>query len=207
MTKIIIPVSSDAAIKNQNCIDDFKNAGYEVATPKNTNPAVGMIAEIDLTCDAQLFMDSDIIATVDNLKSLECTGLSVVSGAYEKTVCNGVIGGNTVDNNIFVAGRWGSRPGFLGAAVANNSTGIIPVDWAGTGFLYVKTDVLKKIIEVCDNPVFFYHTVHALHLLYGKAQTSYDIGFALNCMLIKEQIYINCDCKINHLIRETVCTK
>jgi hypothetical protein len=202
--KIIIPVSNETALCDEclKSIDLMRLEGYKVVTPKNINPAVGMISEIDLNYKAHLFMDSDIAATVKHIKQLENSGYPVISGAYTKTVVNGELVGNTLHNNAFVAGIWGSSVGFIGGVVPCDQVGIIPVDWSGTGFLYVETWVLSDMVEKCDDPIFYYKTMTAPHLRFGKEQTSYDLGFAINCRKIGVQMYLNCDCKVIHLFRE-----
>jgi hypothetical protein len=203
--KIICPVSSEQFLTKQTrkSLDALK--GYNISIPKTLYLGNASCNEIDFNETEHLFIDSDIEFTEHDIDILRLSGVNVVSGAYKKSVSRGNILGNlswfSNDERCFVAGKWGKQPGLIGTMTTADCTGFIKVAWCGAGFLYVKTIVLKKIIDTCENPVFYSQTIIDESLKYGKAQTSYDIGFALNCMKINEQIWLNCGCQVRHIRR------
>jgi hypothetical protein len=206
--KIICPVSSENKIEKQcrKSLDALQQKGYTLKIVESFDP-ISASNEIDLNESEHLFVDSDIgpfgEEEINILRGSHC---EVVSGAYEKYVENGKIIGNRSywqgGNNAFVAGMWGSLPGMVGSFVTNDTLGLIPVDFCGAGFLYVKTSAIKKIIAVTDDPVFCHKTIVHKNLPFGRGQTMNDLGFAVNCKLAGIQIWLQCACKIKHIKRK-----
>ena len=162
--------------------------------------------EIDLNEPEHLFVDSDIGSFGESeiiiLRASQC---EVVSGAYEKYVKDGKIIGNRSywqgGNNSFVAGMWGTLPGMVGSFIKNDAIGLIPVDFCGAGFLYVKTTAIEKILESTNDPLFCHKTILHEKLPFGRGQTMNDLGFSMNCQLTGIQIFLQCACRVNHIRR------
>ena len=205
--KIICPVSSENKIEKQcrKSLYTLQQKSYIVKIVESFDP-ISASNEIDLNENEHLFVDSDIgpfgEEEINILRGSHC---EVVSGAYEKYVENGKIIGNRSywqgGNNSFVAGMWGSVAGMVGNFVKNNSTGLIPVDFVGAGFLYVKTTAIKKILASTNDPVFCHKTILHEKLPFGRGQTMNDLGFSMNCQKAGLQIWLQCACRVNHIRR------
>ena len=203
--KIICPVSHEQFLTKQTRKSLNALKGYNISIPKTLYLCNSSNNEIDLNKFDHLFVDSDIEFTEQDIQILCHSGVDVVSGAYKKSVSKGDIKGNlswfSNKESCFVSGKWGKQPGMIGTMILPDCTGLIKVNWCGAGFLYVKTSILKRIINECENPVFYHQTIADESLKYGKAQTSYDVGFSLNCMKIGVQIWLNCGCQVRHIKR------
>lgn len=137
-----------------------------------------------------LFIDSDTVVNVEDIKRMLEYDLDIVCGAYksrESEYC--YVGGmfkkqgeNVVD--------------FL--KIASDTEGLIEVDWVGAGCLLIK----KEVLENLPFPWFRYPIIKKEHKGRTHCNIAFeDVGF---CMLAKEhgyKIYLDCDCKLDHLAR------
>lgn len=207
MLKIICPVSTDGKVTKQTMKSLSKlPSGYIWEIVPGCDIGQQICSEISLDIPEHLFLDSDIEFTENDIDILRHSGCDVVSGAYKKSVLNGRIVGNlqwiNEGEKAFVAGKWGKMPGMVGSMVSTDCTALMPVDWCGSGFLYTKTTALKKILELCNDPIFYHQTIKYPSLKFGVSQTSYDFGFSLNCMKAGIKIWLNCGCQVRHVKRK-----
>lgn len=204
--KIIVPISSDGNITKQ-CKKSLGRLGgkYSIVYPNGYDLGTQMCSEIDLNEDEHFFLDSDIEFDPRDIETLRHCGCDVVSGAYKKSTKDMKIIGNKSwlegGNNAFVAGMWSDTPGLIGYMVQDDCTALIPIDWHGTGFCYVKTWVFKKIIDLKQEPVFYHQTIRTDIAKFGVCQTSADLGFCLNLMKINVKPWINCGVQVRHIKR------
>lgn len=210
---IICPINNENSLTRETvlglkCVDSF----YDIVMPKNISPAISICKELwedKFQHERYLLIDSDIEFTLQDIKQLESKGKNIISGSYTKTVKNGNIIGNhgfftellNGENRAVVAGKWGSQIGLIGGMIDQQTCGVNQIDWCGTGFLLLRASAIKRIVSLIKQPLFYHHTVYAESFPFGKTQTSYDIGFAINCHEANEPIFVDCDCKVNHVIR------
>jgi len=204
--KIICPISSDGKITKQTKRSlNALRGDYDIVYPSGYDVGVQMCSEIDLSITEHFFIDSDIEFSEDHITILRHSGCDVVSGAYKKSISHGRIAGNlswlNSDERAFVAGKWGQQHGMIGSMVDGDCTALMLVDWCGTGFIYIKTMAIKKILDVCREPVFYHHTILDDSLSMGRGQTSADIGFCLNCEKAGIKIWLNCGVQVKHIRR------
>ena len=205
--KIICPVSREDKIKKacRKSLEKLSQLGYSVKIVESLDP--GSVSDfVDLKEPDHLFVDSDIGPFDEyQINILRATRKEVVSGAYQKYCVNGELKENrswwSGGNNSFVAGQWGNVTGLIGSCVVNYCVNLIQVDWCGAGFLYVKTEAIKKILEVSKMPLFYHETISDKKLTFGRGQTTVDLGFSLNCMKANIPIWLQCACTVNHIRR------
>lgn len=193
--KIVLPYGKETSIFEQ-CLQGIESTKEEFDVVfnlddyKNIDPARTLNKEIvkDIeNVDYFLFVDSDIGFNVSHVKQLLDRDRDIISCAYGKNLSN-----MTNDNqNVYVSGLWNGI-GRLGYWLSMNSSGLKKVDWTGTGFLLVKSEVFKQI----EHPYFFYPVVEFNG---WKDYTSYDIGFYTKIHDSAFDVWCDCDCKVEHL--------
>jgi hypothetical protein len=135
--------------------------------------------------DYFLSLDADVAFNPEDILSLINRNLQIVSGSYKKKDANLIVGGY-FDNNQLM-GEW----------VPWSDNGLKKVDWVGGGFLLMKKEVLEKM----EFPWFRYEIVrteeedgpHQVHM-------SDDLGFCRNAKRCGIDIYLDCDCKVQHIV-------
>ena len=139
-----------------------------------------------------LQLDSDIGFTAANVQMLIDRDMPIISGAYlSRTVPDcytggwyGAVEGKPVDGNI-------------GEFVPHDTKGMVPVRWAGAGFMLIKRHVLEEIDFpwFCHIPVKYTDESGKDHTLY----TGEDIGFCLRAEAKGFQVFMDCDCVVDHI--------
>jgi hypothetical protein len=205
--KIICPVSSENKIEKvcRKSLDALRRLGYKVEIVESFDPITASDA-VDLNEQEHLFIDSDIGPFgQEEINILQGSHCEVVSGAYSKCIIDKKIIGNRSwwqgGNNVFVAGKWGEQLGMAGSFVENTAIGLIPVDFCGTGFLYIKTSAINKILDCVEMPLFCHYLIKSEKLPFGRGQTANDLGFSMNCQKAGLKIWLQCACRVNHIRR------
>jgi hypothetical protein len=137
-----------------------------------------------------LFIDSDIVATVEDIKNLLRYDVDIISAAYQSRENKElIVGGNF---------KYDKNGNFDDALKSIYTTkGLKTVDWVGAGCLLIKKEVFEKL----PYPWFRFPIIEK-----EKDGNEYcklmfeDVGFS---MLAKEcgyKIYLNYDIKVEHLI-------
>lgn len=138
--------------------------------------------------DYFLSVDSDVVFTVDNVKRLISHNLDIVGGLYS----------NKNNRQLAVAGYL-TAVGSVSydRLVLSVGSGIKRVGYTGGGFLLIS----KRALENIEYPWFRYETISYLDNNgdMHQQQTSDDIGFAINASRCGFPIYLDCDCKLEHL--------
>ena len=134
--------------------------------------------------DYFLSLDSDIQFTEENIYQLIDGDKLVISGLYpykdnRKNGVGGMFDCGIVTENIVM-----------------DSKGIHKVDWVGSGFLLINSNVFKHL----EYPYFRNEIIRKeIDGEINQDMCSEDIGFALNCKRNGVDIWCNCDCKVNHI--------
>lgn len=132
------------------------------------------------TYDFFLFIDSDIIWSIDDAVRLVRHDLDVCGGPYP----------GHVDETVFQAGYW-SEPGVIRQRLSASITEITRVDFIATGFLCIK----KTVFENLEYPWFR----HPLIAYDGRLEElGEDYGFCMLCNN-KYPIYADCGIRLKHL--------
>lgn len=137
-----------------------------------------------------LFIDSDVVVKVEDVKRLMSYDLDIISGAYK----------SRENEYSYVGGLFKKHNGKFVDALKfkTDSTGLMEVDWVGGGCLLIK----KKVFESLPYP-WFRHPIMKIEKN-GNTHCSLmfeDVGF---CMLAKEhgyKIWMDCDTEVEHLAR------
>jgi hypothetical protein len=168
----------------RNCAEE---AGCEFVGVPNNNTARalnGAVKDSGFDC-TYLFTDLDIRYSPEQVERLYSHRLPIVSGAYEKELD---IKKQSDNNDVFVGGRWfdGIGTGWL----PNTVRGMQKVDWCGSGMLMVSGSVFWGL----PMPWFRYTIMHGLNDF-----VSHDIGFCLHCKDHGYKLYLDCDCRVDHI--------
>lgn len=138
--------------------------------------------------DFFLGVDADIEFTTDDVLKLLSRRKDVIGGLYpnKKNRSQAVAGKFTPHGSIDPSGY-----------ISMSDTGIKKTDWIGGGFTLIKKDVFERV----EYPWYRYKIVSYTddNEVQHQQQTSEDLGF---CDLLREyghDIWIDCDCKINHV--------
>lgn len=135
--------------------------------------------------DYFLGVDADTAFTPGDFLSLYDRKKQIVFGAYPTKTGSG-----------FEAGGFNPKyKGCIDVKLPLNETGLIKVDWAGTGFFLIQSFLIKNI----GSPWF---TCPEVDTPDGKDVASEDIAFCMKLAEHKVDIYVDCDVKLKHLIRE-----
>jgi hypothetical protein len=138
--------------------------------------------------DYFLSVDADVLFTVDHVKQLISHKLDIVGGLYP----------NKNNRQLAVAGYL-TAVGSVNydKLVLSAGHGLKRVGYAGSGFLLISRHALENI----EYPWFRYETISYLDSAgdLHQQQTSDDIGFAINAARCGFPIYLDCDCKLEHL--------
>jgi hypothetical protein len=131
--------------------------------------------------DYHLFIDSDIIFTLDNVLHMIACDKEIVTGLYIQR-----------DKPEFYAvGFWGEIMGNIATRLAPGAWGVIQVDTAPGGMLLVKTPVFAKM----DYPYFRRYMI-----VNGDCQSecTEDNGFSMNARLSEVEIWADCHVIVKH---------
>lgn len=138
--------------------------------------------------DYILFLDSDIGFTVEHVDRLISHNLPIVGGAYQKR--------ETLEK--VCAGSWSMQPGLCRTedCLPWDSKGLHKVDWSGAGFMLMSREALESM----EYPWFRYEMVeYEVNDEVCKSCTSDDFGFCMNAANAGLDVYVDCDCKAEHL--------
>jgi len=138
-----------------------------------------------------LFIDADVVPTVDAIKNLLDLDLDIVSAAYK----------SREQNYTFTAGVFSkTENGEFQDALKfkSDSEGLMEADWVGGGCLLVK----KEVFENTPYPWFFYPVkeIHKNGNIHRRIVYE-DVGFCMNVKEFGYRIYVDCDTEVKHLAR------
>jgi hypothetical protein len=210
--KIIIPCYSESQVLPgcRTAIDNLQQAGYDVAISVHPFIEAARNRATDLSKEKHFYIDADIGFTVEQFEAIAFDDrYEVLSGAYSKYVSGDWQGlpNDPEKNNVFVAANFDKEyPGIWRYWIRNDSKGIIPVDCACTGFLCVKSSILQLMAEYSYYPFFYKPKVFHPSYRFKYEHGSEDAGFYLSCKALEIQPYINCDVKVDHLVRSKLKT-
>ena len=169
--------------------------GTNIANTRNTlineNKSDLKFQKIDDSFTHYLFIDADIVPTVEAIQKLLDFDLDIVSAAYKsREQSYSFVGG------IFKKDDNGNFRDAL--KLKSDSKGLMEVDWVGGGCILIK----KEVFENTPYPWFYYPvkeiningTIHR-KLIYE------DVGFCMNVKDAGYKIYIDCDIEVEHLAR------
>ena len=134
--------------------------------------------------DYFMFIDSDIGFHADDVLKLIEHDLDVVGAPYEAQA-----------DNVLEVGVFDPRvKGKIGGKYKMESTGLLRVDWIGSGFVLIKSSVFERV----EYP-WFRHTM----VIDGDRQeeSGEDVGFCLNFALHNIPIHCDFSIKLKHTIR------
>ena len=138
-----------------------------------------------------LFLDADVVPTIETIKKLLSYDLDVVSAAYQ----------SREQSYTFVGGIFHKNENgdFLDALkLKSDSKGLMEVDWVGGGCLLIKKEVFEKVAF----PWFRYPVVELSKNGNTHAKLVFeDVGFCMNLKDHGVKIYMDCDSKVTHLAR------
>ena len=169
--------------------------GTNIATTRNflvnENKSDAKYQKIDDDFTHYLFVDADVVPTIDVVKRLLSLDLDIVSAAYKSREQ-----GYSFVGGVFRVNDDGVVMNAL--KLKSDSEGLMEVDWVGGGCVLIK----KKVFEKTPFPWFNYPIVEVekngqLHrkLIYE------DVGFCMNVKEAGFKVYIDCDTQVKHLAR------
>lgn len=137
--------------------------------------------------DFVLMVDGDIQFQTEDVLKLVSANLDIVSGFYK----------SRFHKNKSVAG-YIRKIGVPFEFLSSFETGIKEVDWVGMGFCLIKSEVFKKLKKPWFyEGVHFYDTPYETHKMESFGE---DIGFCINAREHGFKVYVDCDCKVNHIL-------
>lgn len=155
---------------------DIKFQRLDVTSPILANNRNELIDYGDMNFDKILFVDGDIEFTVDNFDRLLDSGKEVITGNYklrDGTCC--AFGLDQNEDKVFC-----KEDGVQEALVS------------GAGFLLSDKEVFEFLLMRGINNYFYYP------LIKGK-YSGEDMGFGLNLSKVNFKMYIDYDCRVNHI--------
>jgi hypothetical protein len=141
--------------------------------------------------DYYLSLDADIAFTPEQLLKLIGLDKDVVGGAYIFRQ----------DADKLVAGYFSNYGTVEFADFLNaTATGVKEVDWIGGGFTLIKA----KVLEAMDFPYYREEIVNYTAKSGDECGVwvGEDVGFCMGAKRAGFKIYCDCDCKVEHLIKE-----
>jgi hypothetical protein len=139
--------------------------------------------------DYYLSLDADIGFKAEDVLKLLSSGKDIISGAYQyRCDINKMVAGTLNKHGVCEHGT------YLDWA----ETGIRKVDWAGSGFVLIK----REVFEAIDYP-WYQEGVTTYTDDQGVVQACYvsdDIVFFTKAIKAGFEVYVDCDCKVAHLI-------
>jgi len=138
-----------------------------------------------------LFIDADVVPTVDAIKKLLSYDLDIVSAAYKSREQ-----GYSFVGGLFKIDQNGNFRDAL--KLKSDSKGLMEVDWVGGGCLLVK----KIVFEKTPYPWFNYpiEQIEKNGNIHRKLIYE-DVGFCMNVKKSGFKIYMDCDTQVKHLAR------
>ncbi|MFW6219503.1 MAG: hypothetical protein ACOCZ5_01230 [bacterium] len=145
--------------------------------------------KIDDSFSHYLFIDSDIVVTVNDVEKLLEYDFDIISASYI----------DRDNNDCYVGGHFLKDINNIINGVNKLSIfhrGILEVDWVGGGCLLVK----KKVFETLPFP-WFRHTILNKYKNGNKhcLMVHEDVGFSLLAKQYGYKIYLDCNIKVDHL--------
>lgn len=150
-----------------------------------------MYQKLDDNFTHYLFIDADVVPTVDAIKKLISYDLDVVSAAYKSREQS-----HTYTAGVFSKTENGEFKDAL--KLQSDSEGLMEVDWVGGGCLLVKKEVLEK------TPFPWFNYPIAQITKNGNVHRKLifeDLGFCMNVKDAGFKIYVDCDTEVTHLAR------
>lgn len=138
-----------------------------------------------------LFLDADVVPTVDDIKTLLEYDVDVVSASYQSREQ-----GYSLVGGLF---KYDDNGDFTNALkLKSDSEGLMEVDWVGGGCILIKT----KVFEQVSFPWFHYPVVSIERNGNIHQKLVYeDVGFCMNLKEHGVKIYMDCDTRVKHLAR------
>jgi hypothetical protein len=174
-----------ALLKDQELAKQFSftfTKAQSALPPRGRNQLFNSIKEHDYF----LGVDADIKFTPQDFLSLYNRKKKIVFGAYKLKT-----------RDVYDCGGFNPQySGVIDVRLPINSTGLIKVDWAGTGFFLAQTSLIQNI----GKPWFTCPVIKTPDSELDIA--SEDIAFCMKLTEHKVDIYVDCDVSIEHLIRE-----
>jgi GT2 family glycosyltransferase len=157
----------------------------------NDNKSDSKYQKLDGGFSHYLFVDADVIPTIDAIQTLLDYDLDIVSAAYksreqEYSFVGGVFS-HDMDGNFTDALK-----------LKSDSEGLMEVDWVGGGCVLIK----KEVFENTPFP-WFHYPVKEITVdgnIHRKLIFE-DVGFCMNVKESGYKIYIDCDTEVKHLAR------
>lgn len=169
--------------------------GTNIANTRNTlvndNMSDLKFQKMDKAFTHYLFIDADVVPTVDAIQQLLAYDLDIVSAAYKSREQ-----GYSFVGGIFKTNDDGSFRDAL--KLKSDSEGLMEVDWVGGGCVLIK----KEVFENTPFPWFYYPVKEiekdgAIH----RKLIFEDVGFCMNVKDSGYKIYMDCDTQVTHLAR------
>lgn len=164
--------------------------GRNVLVSQDRNEEVKQTVAEDF--DFYLYVDSDVDGfEFGQVEKLLSYNLPIVSGAYI----------DRKDQECFCAGGFPDPPKHRGEFVKCSTKGLIPVDWVGAGFLLIRRDVFETLsFPWFEFTQFPYKGENGASCVMPEAE---DISFCRKARDAGYEIYLDCDCQVNHNISQT----
>jgi hypothetical protein len=143
--------------------------------------------------DYYLALDSDIAFKPEDVLRLIGHDKDIIAGAYAyRPDPNRIVAGNFNDSNKF-DGNLTAESFF-----PNTMQGVVKADFLGTGFLLVKS----KVFEALEFPWFREEHIHQVNEKGEDCAVACgeDIGFCLQAKRAGFEAYVDCDCKVEHIL-------
>lgn len=170
--------------------------GTNIANTRNTlvneNKSDLKHQKLDSAFTHYLFIDADVVPTVDVVQKLLEYDLDIVSAAYKSREQ-----GYSYVGGVFKKTEDGEFRDAL--KLKSDSTGLMEVDWVGGGCLLIK----KQVFENTPYP-WFYYPVKEIVDKKGNIHRKIifeDVGFCMNVKEAGYKIYMDCDSEVRHLAR------
>lgn len=139
--------------------------------------------------DYYLSVDGDIGFKAEDALKLLASGKDIISGAYQyRCDANKMVAGTLNKNGVCEHDTY----------LDWTETGIKKVDWAGSGFVLIK----REVFEAVDYP-WYQEGVTKYKDDRGVEQACYvsdDIVFFTKAIKAGFEVYVDCDCRVAHLI-------
>jgi hypothetical protein len=135
--------------------------------------------------DWYITLDTDIGFTIDHIKKLLSFNQPITGAAYP----------DRVNSEAYVGGWFEGTKGIRGDFVRKGASGMVKVDWIGMGLCCIRRDVFETM------PYPWFDFIRVPYTENGEScvvRTGEDIGFCLNAYRCGYEVYMDCDCVVEH---------
>ncbi|GBU22935.1 hypothetical protein R80B4_02848 [Fibrobacteres bacterium R8-0-B4] len=179
-------------------VEVLKIQGCLIAHNRNfgVSGADSRVKQNNFPFDYYLAIDADVVFKPEDVIQLINQDKDIIGGAYAyRPDPTRIVAGHFNDSNKFDGDL--SAKNFL----PNTTKGLLEVDFLGAGFLLIKA----KVFETLEYPYFREELIHQTNAN-GETCVSVcgeDVGFFLQAKRTGIKAYIDCDCKVEHILETT----